>query len=281
MPALVRPLGEEHIAHLERAVVRMREVLADLRGETARVRPGESTSRSRLRTLEKKVRWAERQLRAGEKRRRLLSDEAGKLLATERELSIVGARLAPVETDRPRLSHSAYSRAEIEHALERYVADADSLPSARRVVDLAELNPVEGDADDMVGEATGLAGPDWPEQDTTWFSVDPMPRTRNALGERLSAPARGRKNRHGRLPLEPRSFADRLPPRLDLQRAMRLLSPAKAELLFWRGVVGLTFGDVGRVRGTSTQAAHKGYGKALDEGGRCGGASTRACAWPA
>ena len=243
------PVGEQ-IEHLRREIRRSSAVLADLRGETT-LRPGESTAGSRLRTLERQVRWAEGQLRAGKNRTRLLSVEAGKLPSTQLELSSLSASLALIEVERPRIGQSAYSKAEIEHALERYVADADRLRFEHRLADPADFSPGEVSPDDCAAIVLGAR-------------VDSMPRTRNALGERLSAPAGGRMDGRS-LPRGQRSFADRMPPRLDLQWAMRLLTPAKAEVLFLRAVADLTFEDVGRARGTSTQAAHKGYGRALRE----------------
>jgi Sigma-70, region 4 len=243
------PVGEQ-IEHLRREIRRSRVALADLRGATAH-RPVKSTAGSRLRTLEKQVRWAERRLRVGTNRTQLLSVEAGKLSATQRELSGVSASLALSEIGWPRLGRSPYSKAEIEHALEQYVADADRLRFERRLADLADFSPGEDGPDDYAPIGWG-------------WRLDAMPRTRNALGERVSAPAGGRMDGR-RLPRGPRSFADSMPPRLDLQWAMRLLTPAQAEILFLRAVADLTFEEVGRLRGTSTQAAHQGYRRALRE----------------
>lgn len=205
-----------------------------------------STAHSRLRSAQKHLRSAEHRLK-------LAREHAARLALAEEEL--VGIRH---EVRRAvgiaALSHSGYSRSEVERALRLYVGDGDALSSDAYLLDLRDVDGRHPDD----GAPTGSKAPK-----PKWaMHVNGRPRSRNVFGERLSWPGRGRKNR-GPLPRGPGQQPARFVRRVDLQRAMCSIPGRSRHVAFMRGVLEWHFNEIGAHFGYSEQAARKAYAKAL------------------
>lgn len=156
-----------------------------------------STPASRLRTVEKRIRSAVHQSKQANAR----------LAALVRVRKVIAQGQADLEepTDVVSLKgqRGLYSRAEAKLLLEGYVSGRDKVRFADRPRSASEIDPEETGFDESEARyptpapdpRLGLAAMNV----RSGYQVNAMPRTRNVFKQRLSASARGRKNR-GALP---------------------------------------------------------------------------------